>query len=160
MTGAGRLERLARLPERMQLAADHRGVRAHSEAAPTRSNIPFAIGESALQPVVLPTRTVPNMLVMGRQSVGKTTTLAAFGQAIISRFTPEQAQITIIDPKTSLIGKIQGPHVRAYAYTADDIDEVIAELAANPARPPATVGSEPGRADAAAAPGTARTISC
>ena len=48
---------------------------------------------------------MPNMLVMGRQLCGKTTTLAAFGQAIISRFSPEQAQITIIDPKTTLIGK-------------------------------------------------------
>ncbi len=47
----------------------------------------------------------------------------------MSRFTPEQAQITIIDPKTTLIGKVRGPHVRAYAYTADDIDEVIGTLA-------------------------------
>ncbi|HTQ20234.1 MAG TPA: type VII secretion protein EccC, partial [Mycobacterium sp.] len=46
-----------------------------------------------------------------------------------SRFTPEQAQISIIDPKTSLIGKIRGPHVRAYAYTQDDIDAVIEGLA-------------------------------
>ena len=36
----------------------------------------------------------------------------------------------MIDPKTTLIGKIRGPHVRAYAYTADDIDAVIAELTA------------------------------
>ncbi len=93
-------------------------------------NVPFAIGESALQPTYLPTRVVPNMLVLGRQGCGKTTTLAAFGQAVMSRFDPEQAQITIIDPKTSLIGKIRGPHVRAYAYTADDIDAVIEELAA------------------------------
>src|SRR6201999_2472229 len=92
-------------------------------------NIPFAIGESGLQPVALSLRTLPNMLVMGRQLCGKTTTLAAIGQAIMSRFGPEQAQITIIDPKTSLIGKIQGPHVRAYAYTHDDIDQVIAALA-------------------------------
>jgi DNA segregation ATPase FtsK/SpoIIIE-like protein len=67
---------------------------------------------------------------MGRQLCGKTTTLAAIGQAITSRFSPEQAQITIIDPKTTLIGKIQGAHVRAYAYTADDIDAVIGELVA------------------------------
>ena len=83
-----------------------------------------------MQPVALPARAVPNMLVMGRQLCGKTTTLAAIGQAITQRFTPEQAQITVIDPKTTLIGKIRGPHVRAYAYTADDIDAVIAELAA------------------------------
>jgi type VII secretion protein EccCb len=129
VTGAGRLETLARLPERVELSQVI-GAFAATGAAADPLNIPFAIGESALQPVVLPARTVPNMLVLGRQLCGKTTTLAAFGQAIMSRFGPEQAQITIIDPKTSLIGKIRGPHVRAYAYTADDVDEVIEGLAA------------------------------
>jgi DNA segregation ATPase FtsK/SpoIIIE-like protein len=70
------------------------------------------------------------MLVVGRQLCGKTTTLAAFGHGIARRLTSAQAQITIIDPKTTLIGRIRGPHVRAYAYTADDIDTVIGELAA------------------------------
>jgi type VII secretion protein EccCa/type VII secretion protein EccCb len=129
VTGAGRLERLARLPERIQLTQVLSAF-GESEAVSDPLNIPFAISESALQPTFLPTRTVPNMLVLGRQQCGKTTTLAAFGQSIISQLGHEQAQITIIDPKTSLIGKIQGPHVRAYAYTADDIDEVIEGLAA------------------------------
>jgi DNA segregation ATPase FtsK/SpoIIIE-like protein len=70
------------------------------------------------------------MLVVGRQLCGKTTALAAIGRAITQQFTPEQAQITVIDPKTTLIGKIRGQHVRAYAYTAEDIDAVIAELVA------------------------------
>ena len=78
--------------------------------------------------------------MVGRQGCGKTSTLAAFGQAIMARYTPEQAQITIIDPKTALIGRIQGPHVRAYAYTVDDIDQVIAELAADSCAAAATVG--------------------
>lgn len=129
VTGAGRLEKLARLPDRIQLAQVISAF-ADSEAASDPLNVPFAIGESALQPTYLPTRSVPNMLVLGRQLCGKTTTLAAFGQAIMSQLTPEQAQITIIDPKTSLIGKIQGPHVRAYAYTAEDIDVVVDGLAA------------------------------
>jgi type VII secretion protein EccCb len=129
VTGAGRLERLARLPERIELSQIIGAFAAAVEAADPL-NIPFAIGESALQPVVLTARTVPNILVLGRQLCGKTTTLAAFGRAIMSRFDPEQAQITIIDPKTSLVGKIRGPHVRAYAYTADDIDEVMEGLAA------------------------------
>lgn len=129
VTGVGRLEKLARLPERIQLSQIIEAF-AQTDVAGDPFNIPFAIGESALQPTYLPSRTVPSMLVLGRQLCGKTTTLAAFGQAVMSRFTPEQAQITIIDPKTSLIGKIRGPHVRAYAYTADDIDAVIEELAA------------------------------
>jgi DNA segregation ATPase FtsK/SpoIIIE-like protein len=129
VTGTGRVERLSRLPERVPLSEIIAGF-ADTPAAADPLNIPFAIGEGALQPVALPTRALPNMLVMGRQLCGKTTTLAAIGQAITSRFSPEQAQITIIDPKTTLIGKIQGAHVRAYAYTADDIDAVIGELVA------------------------------
>jgi type VII secretion protein EccCb len=129
VTGVGRLEKLARLPEQIQLTQIIAAF-AETDVAADPFNIPFAIGESALLPTYLPTRMVPSMLVLGRQLCGKTTTLAAFGQAVMSRFGPEQAQITIIDPKTSLIGKIRGPHVRAYAYTADDIDTVIEELAA------------------------------
>lgn len=128
LTGAGRLEKLARLPELIQLGQVI-GTFADTAAAADPLNIPFGIGETALQPAFLATRIVPNMLVLGRQLCGKTTTLAAFGQAIASRFAPAQAQITIVDPKTSLIGKIQGPHVRAYGYTHDDIDAVIHELA-------------------------------
>ncbi len=129
VTGTGKVERLSRLPGRVPLREVIARFADTAEAADPL-NLPFAIGESALQPVALPTRMVPNILVMGRQLCGKTTTLAAFGRAVTSRFSPEQAQITIIDPKTTLIGQIRGPHVRAYAYTADDIDTVIRELAA------------------------------
>jgi len=129
VTGADKVERLSRLPERVSLTQIVEVYERTADAADPL-NIPFAIGESGLQPVALPTRTLPNVLVMGRQLCGKTTTLAAIGQAITQRFTPEQAQITVIDPKTTLIGKVRGPHVRAYAYTADDIDAVVAELVA------------------------------
>ncbi|OBJ50860.1 type VII secretion protein EccCa [Mycobacterium sp. 1423905.2] len=128
LTGAGRVETLARLPARVDLD-DVLVAFERSAAAADPLNIPFGIGETALQPAVLPTRVAPNMLIVGRQSCGKTTTLAVIGQTIANRMTPEQAQITIIDPKTSLIGKIRGDHVRAYAYTADDIDVVVGELA-------------------------------
>ncbi|MFV8318772.1 type VII secretion protein EccCa [Mycobacterium sp. 23] len=127
MTGAGRVESLARLPERIPLS-EVADAFAGSAGDADPLTIPFGIGETALRPAALPSRLVPNMLVVGRQSCGKTTTLAAMGQMIVARCSPEQAQITIIDPKTSLIGRIQGEQVRAYAYTADDIDAVIAEL--------------------------------
>lgn len=127
-TGIGKVEKLARLPERVALRQIIDAY-ANSAGAADPLNIPFAIGESALQPVALPARTTPSLLVVGRAQCGKTTALAALGQAVTRMYTPEQAQITIIDPKTTLIGKVQGPHVRAYAYTVDDIDQVIGELA-------------------------------
>ncbi|HEU0191480.1 MAG TPA: type VII secretion protein EccCa [Mycobacterium sp.] len=126
VAGTGKVEALARLPESVPLGQI---VAAYAGGVGDGFDIPFAIGESALQPVALPARSVPNILVVGRQSCGKTTTLAAVGQAVVDRLTPEQAQITIIDPKTSLIGRVRGDHVRAYAYTVDDIDRVIGELA-------------------------------
>lgn len=130
-TGVGKVEALARLPQRINLGdivGRHGSVTPHGDVDPF--DLPFAIGESALQPVVLPARQLPNLLVVGRQGCGKTTALAALGQLISARLSPAQAQITIIDPKTTLIGRIQGPAVRAYAYTPDDIDAVLAELAA------------------------------
>lgn len=123
-TGVVAVERLARLPQRIglpQILAAFTGTAAAADPL----NIPFAIGESALQPVALPLRAVPNLLVMGRQRCGKTTALAAVGHAVMNRFAPDQARITIVDPKTTLIGRVVGPHVQAYAYTADDIDAAI-----------------------------------
>ncbi|OBF25936.1 type VII secretion protein EccCa [Mycobacterium sp. ACS4331] len=128
VTGAGRVETLVRLPDRIalrELVAAHRAGPAGADPW----DIPFAMGETALQPVCLSTRSTPNLLVMGRQGCGKTSTLAAFGQSVMAALSPEQAQIVIIDPKTSLIGKVQGPHVRAYAYTAEDIDGVLESVA-------------------------------
>ena len=126
LTGVGKVEPLVRLPGRIPLREI---VTAHRRTPADVLNIPFALGESALQPVALPTRQLPHLLVVGRQGCGKTSTLAAIGQAVAAGLSPEQAQITIIDPKTTLIGRIEGRAVRTYAYTADDIDSAIAEIA-------------------------------
>ena len=126
LTGVGRVETLARLPQRIPL---RNIVAAHRRTGADELDIPFALGESALHPVALPARRLPHLLVVGRQGCGKTSTLAAIGQAVAAGLSSEQAQITIIDPKTTLIGRIEGPAVRAYAYTADDIDSALAELA-------------------------------
>jgi len=127
-TGAAKIETLARLPERITLRDILIG---YDTAVSNREalDIPFAIGESALQPVALATGRVPNLLIVGRQGCGKTTALAALGQALATRLSPDQAQITIIDPKTTLIGRIGGPNVRAYAYTPDAIDQALADVA-------------------------------
>ncbi|MFN8072193.1 MAG: type VII secretion protein EccCa [Mycobacterium sp.] len=128
-TGAGKVETLARLPERIALR-DIVSAFGSTGSAADPLNLPFAIGESALQPVAITARQVPNLLVVGRQGCGKTSALAAIGQAVTARLSPDQAQITVIDPKTSLIGRIPDRNLRAYAYTPDDIDRVLEELAA------------------------------
>ena len=127
-TGAGKVDTLARLPERIALRDIISAYGAGADAGADPFTIPFGLGESALKPVALPTRQVPHLLVVGRQGCGKTTALAAIGQAITARLSPDQAQITIIDPKTSMIGRIPDRNVRAYAYTPDDIDRALEEI--------------------------------
>ena len=125
-TGIGKVQTLARLPERVALAdvlAAGRSGQVDDLA------VPFGIGESGLGPVSLPLRDTPNLLIVGRQGCGKSTALAVVGQAITERLGADRVQLTIIDPKTSLIGRIRGSAVRAYAYTAEDIDRTLAELA-------------------------------
>ena len=128
-TGATTVQTLARLPKRIALSGVIAGYRGSAQGDGA-FDIPFAIAESALQPVALRSLQDPNLLIVGRQGCGKTTTLAALGQSIAGRLSPDQARITIIDPKTTLIGKIQGSVVRDYAYTPDDIDRTLADLAA------------------------------
>jgi type VII secretion protein EccCb len=127
-TGLERSAPLVRLPPSVSLAEISSAYNRRPNPS-TSMDIPFAIGESRLQPITLEAASSANMLIVGRQGCGKTSCLAAIGQAIVDRMSAERAQITIIDPKTSLIGKVRGQHVRKYAYTTDEIDYVINELA-------------------------------
>ena len=142
---------LQRLPQRVELKAilDY-------EAAHPRGDdlsIAFAIGERhELRPVPLPLRESPGLMILGRQGCGKTMTLRAIGEAVMSRFSPEEAQLTLIDPKTAPHGlrDLHAPgYVRAYAYDQDEIDEVITHLAQQillPRLPPKGLSQEELRA--------------
>ncbi|BBX99035.1 type VII secretion protein EccCa [Mycobacterium lacus] len=142
---------LQRLPQRVELKAilEHEGARPSGDEL----SIAFAIGERhQLGPVALRLRESPGLMILGRQGCGKTTALVAIGEAVMSRFSPEEAQLTLIDPKTAPHGlrDLHGPgYVRAYAYDQDEIDEVITELAQQvllPRLPPKGLSQEELRA--------------
>jgi type VII secretion protein EccCa/type VII secretion protein EccCb len=90
----------------------------------------FMIGEQHdLLPVPLALDAHPGMMVLGRRSCGKSATLMAIGEAIMARFNPEQAQITICDINTRLQDLDTKGWGRKYAYDQDSIDETLTELA-------------------------------
>lgn len=116
-------------------------------------SIAFAIGERhQLGPVPLRLSESPGLMILGRQGCGKSLSLVAIGEAIMSRFGPEEAQLTLIDPKTAPHGlrDLHAPgYVRAYAYDQDEIDRVITELAQDvllPRLPPKGLSQEELRA--------------
>ncbi|RFZ42051.1 ESX-1 secretion system protein EccCa1 [Mycobacterium marinum] len=142
---------LQRLPQSVELKA----ILDYEAAHPTGDDlsISFAIGERhELGPVPLRLRESPGLMILGRQGCGKTSALVAIGEAIMRRFGPEEAQLTLIDPKTAAHGlrDLHGPgYVRAYAYDQDEIDEVITELAQQvllPRLPPKGLSQEELRA--------------
>jgi type VII secretion protein EccCb len=145
---------LQRLPQRVALRSILEYEAANASARPNDDlSIAFAIGERhELRPVPLKLRESPGLVILGRQGCGKTTSLVAIGEAVMSRFTPEEAQLTLIDPKTAPHGlrDLHGPgYVRAYAYDQDEIDEVITELAQQvllPRLPPKGLSQEELRA--------------
>ncbi len=87
-------------------------------------------------------------VVIGTSGSGK----SELGEAVMNRFSPQQAQLTLIDPKTAPHGlrDLHAPgYVRAYAYDQDEIDEVITELAQQillPRLPPKGLSQEELRA--------------
>jgi hypothetical protein len=104
--------------------------------------IAYAIGElHELKPVPVSLIDHPGLMIVGRAQCGKSWTLAAIGEAIMARFSPAEAQLTIIDPKTGPLSKLIAPeYVHAYAYEQDQIDEALTHLAREillPRRPPA-----------------------
>src|SRR6202012_68244 len=94
----------------------------------------------------------PGVMILGRQGCGKSISLVAIGEAVMSRFSPEEAQLTLIDPKAAPHGlrDLHAPgYVRAYAYDQDEIDRVITELAQQvllPRLPPKGLSQEELRA--------------
>ena len=152
VTGVTKHAVLERLPERVQLTAILEAHAADGGAADDPS-IAFAIGERhQLGPVPLRLSQSPGLMILGRQGCGKSLSLVAIGEAVMSRFSPEEAQLTLIDPKAAPHGlrDLHAPgYVRAYAYDQDEIDRVITELAQDvllPRLPPTGLSQEELRA--------------
>jgi S-DNA-T family DNA segregation ATPase FtsK/SpoIIIE len=66
-----------------------------------------------------------HFLILGDRECGKTTLLRTWITGIQRYYTPEQAQIIIIDYRKSLLSIAQGQHMLAYASTLDKINEWV-----------------------------------
>ncbi|PZF94366.1 type VII secretion protein EccCa [Micromonospora deserti] len=113
-------------------------------AATTGLALPVGIAEADLRPVVLDFATEPHFVVFGDAECGKSSFLRALATSIVSRFTPEQARVILVDYRRSLLGAIETPHLIGYgtaaAHTADLIESVAGYLQARAPGPEVTPG--------------------
>ncbi|MCX5119981.1 type VII secretion protein EccCa [Micromonospora sp. NBC_00362] len=101
-------------------------------ASTTGLRLPIGIAEADLRPVSLDFATEPHFVVFGDSECGKSSFLRALATSIITRFTPEQARVILVDYRRSLLGAIETPHLIGYgtaaAHTADLVESAAGYL--------------------------------
>ncbi|RAV04371.1 FtsK/SpoIIIE domain-containing protein [Mycolicibacter senuensis] len=66
-------------------------------------HLPFAISTEDLRVITVPDHTSPHLLAVGDTKSGKTTLLRALINSVVQQFTPEEAQIVIIESRYDLL---------------------------------------------------------
>lgn len=87
--------------------------------------IPVGIAETDLQPVYLDFEAEPHLLLFGDVESGKSNFLRALATGIMGRYTPEQAQIAVVDFRRSLLGLIPDEYLIGYATATKTVQEMV-----------------------------------
>ena len=126
VSGIQKAATVSRLPESVPFEEVQR------LAAPVtrRSLVPFGLSELDLGPAYLDLADHPHAIAVGAPRSGRTNFLRVLCRAITTSHRPEEAQILVLDPRRTLLGVVQGAHLRDYAYTQSAIREAIRELVA------------------------------
>ncbi|MFG3708433.1 type VII secretion protein EccCa [Micromonospora sp. NPDC047670] len=97
--------------------------------ATTGLRIPVGIAEADLRPVELDFATEPHFVVFGDAECGKSSFLRALANSIITRFTPEQARVILVDYRRSLADLTEAPHLIGYGSAAAHTTDLIESAA-------------------------------
>lgn len=93
--------------------------------APDEHGIPIGISEADLQPVGLDFAAEPHLVLFGDVESGKSTFLRALATSLMARYTPDQAQIALIDFRRSLLGLIPDEYLIGYATSSGTVQEMV-----------------------------------
>jgi S-DNA-T family DNA segregation ATPase FtsK/SpoIIIE len=93
-----------------------------------RPGIPIGINESQLAPVLLEPASEPHLIVFGDAECGKTNVLRLIARSLVSRYTPDQARIMMVDYRRGLLGAVEGEHLLEYSPSAQALGESIPQL--------------------------------
>jgi ESX secretion system protein EccC len=99
-------------------------------AVPGERRIPIGIAESDLAPVHLDFTADPHLLAFGDVESGKSGLLRLLARGIMARYTPDEAVISIVDYRRSLLGVVDGPHLLDYCGTEPALTGAIGQVEA------------------------------
>jgi S-DNA-T family DNA segregation ATPase FtsK/SpoIIIE len=115
--------KLRLLPERVLLAE----VRVAAGADDPR--LLLGIGERDLAPVGLDPVTEPMLMVYGDGGSGKSALLRTYAHEVMRRFTPDQAQLAVVDYRRALLGEVSEEYLFEYMTGSAGAGPAISELA-------------------------------
>lgn len=100
--------------------------------APTRPGPRIALGhgEQDLEPVWHDFAARPHLSIVGDSASGKTGALRLLAAGIVDAFTPEEARITVIDPRRGVVETVPEEYQLATAFSTSATEQVVARLMA------------------------------
>jgi S-DNA-T family DNA segregation ATPase FtsK/SpoIIIE len=126
VSGVRKAATVSRLPESVAYEEVARVAGPHSR----RGLVAFGLSETDLGPAYLDLDDHPHAIAVGAPRSGRTNFLRTVCRAITTHYTPEGARLVILDPRRTLLGVVQGPHLGEYAYTQTAIREAVRQVVA------------------------------
>jgi S-DNA-T family DNA segregation ATPase FtsK/SpoIIIE len=125
-SGVRKAATVSRLPE----SVAYEEVVRRSGSTARRGLLAFGLSETDLGPAYLDLDDHPHAIAVGAPRSGRTNFLRVACRAITSHYGPDEARLVILDPRRTLLGVVQGPHLGDYAYTQTAIREAVRAVAA------------------------------
>jgi DNA segregation ATPase FtsK/SpoIIIE, S-DNA-T family len=100
-----------------------------AQAEPDASGVVVGLMETGMAPWSLDlTGSEPHFVVYGDSESGKTTFLTTWLTGLCERFTPDQAQVVLIDYRRTLLGVVPKDHLQGYGASEPAAQQVIADV--------------------------------
>jgi S-DNA-T family DNA segregation ATPase FtsK/SpoIIIE len=99
------------------------------DADPDAQGFLLGFRERRITPVRLPLlRPGSHLLLLGDSRSGRTTQLLRAARWLAGRHRPDEVRLHLVDPRRSLLGLADLPHVSAHAYDPVSLDQLVGQL--------------------------------
>lgn len=96
--------------------------------------IPIGVNEEELAPVYLDFDAEPHFLAYADGESGKTNLLRQIVRGITERYSKQEAVVILVDYRRTMLGFVEGDQLLGYAVSANQLDDMIKEVAQSMAK--------------------------
>jgi S-DNA-T family DNA segregation ATPase FtsK/SpoIIIE len=99
------------------------------ERGGSKGELLLGLDENTLQPFGVDFEADPFLVVIGESESGKSSLLRLLAQRISERYTPQEAQLVVVDYRRALLGNLPPEHVTEYVPSGMQLQRLIDALA-------------------------------